>query len=192
MAETASLAEAAQALESELRRYEELALELVRERLDSEKHLRRAAQALNALRDSDLRLGQHVSALVAAIGEAQSRQQTHASAVQARADEIRRRGETLAALMSRWEALGRDAAQVTQLVQQAAGETSDRARNGADPRPEPRPEFAEVDLRLTRLADAAGELARAAEAEQFVDIGRQIDGLRGQVLGARNRLRLAR
>ena len=44
-------------LETEVRRYEELATSLQSAKLVSEKDLRRAAQALNALRTSDGRLG---------------------------------------------------------------------------------------------------------------------------------------
>jgi len=188
--EPTGLAAAAAALEEELRRFEQLADGIQHERLDSEKHLRRAAQTLHALRDSEARLAQNLAALVAAIGEAQTRQQAQAGAVQQRADRIRERSEALARLVGRWEALGRDAAEVTQLVQNAAEERSDG--NGSDRRPDPTATFEAVDERLTRLADEAQALGESATAEEFADLARQADALRAQVLGARNRLRLAR
>jgi len=182
----AKLTEAAQALEVELRRYEELAVRLGRERLDSEKTLRRAADALRALQESDARLGQHVQALVAAIGVARERQQANAEAVQAQAERVRERSEALTRLLGRWQTLGQDAAEVNRMVQQYA---TAREGNGAD-RSAPGIGFDEVDARLGRLADDAQELATSADAERFADLGRQAESLRVQLLSARNKLRL--
>src|SRR5215831_14234536 len=127
---TSGLAAAAEALEVELRRYEELASSLASGRLASEKDLRRAAQALDALRTSDARLGELVQALVAEIGAARDRQQAQAEAVQTQAERIRQRSETLSALLGRWEALGRDAGEVNRLVQRsAAGEQNGGEEN---------------------------------------------------------------
>ena len=50
--------------------------------------------------------------------------------------------------------------------------------------------FREVDDRLGRLADDSEELARAALTEAFVDLGRQAESLRQQLLSARNKFRL--
>lgn len=184
------LTTAAEALEAELRRYEELAVSLEREHLDSEKNLRRAAQALGALHDSDTRLSAHVGALLAAIAAARERQQAHADSVQQSAERIRQRSETLMALLARWEALGRAATEINQLVQRAAGEARDS--NGTERKPELGTAFQEVDDRLTGLAEEAQNLATTAAAEHFPDLTRQAEGLRAQVLAARNKLRLAR
>jgi len=187
---TSGLAAAAEALEVELRRYEELASSLASGRLASEKDLRRAAQALNALRTSDARLGELVQALVAEISAARDRQQAQAEAVQAHAERIRQRSELLSALLGRWEALGRDASEVNRLVQQSAGggET-----NGGERSPPLGDTFAEVDVRLGRLADTAGDLVQAAEASEFTDLARRAESLRAQLLSARkNLLRLER
>jgi hypothetical protein len=180
----AGLTAAAEALESELRRYEELAAELQQERLDSEKALRRAAQALVALRTSDERLGTHVGALVAAINAARDRQQAQASAVAGRAEEIGARSTRFAALLERFEALGGDAAELNHLVQQLAAH--DKPTNGEAGG------FAEVDTRLGRLADDAGTLAASAQDENFPELARRADSLRQQLLSARNKLRLLR
>jgi hypothetical protein len=177
------LTDAAQALDAELRRYEELASDLARGRLDTEKNLRRAAQALAALRESDTRLAEHVQGLVAAIGAARERQQASAEVVQRQAERIRVRSESLAALLSRWQALGDDAAEVSRLVQQLA--TAPREDNGGR---EPAM-LAEVDARLERLADDARSLCATAEAEGFADLGRQAESLRLQLLSARDKLR---
>lgn len=184
--DTAGLSAAATALETELRRYDELAAELRSGRLVSEKDLRRAAQALQALRASDARLGELVQALVAAIGTARDRQQAEAEAVQARADEIRKRSETLAALLARWEALGVGAADVNRLMQQSGGPDES---NGGEKRATLGSNFGEVDERLGRLADDARDLVAASEAEQFGDLARRAESLRAQLLAARNKLR---
>ena len=182
----AGLSTAAIALEAELRRYDELAAELRSGRLVSEKDLRRGAQALQALRASDARLGELVQALVAAIGAARDRQQAEAEAVQARAEEIRKRSETLAALLARWEALGVGAADVNRLMQQSGGPDD---ANGGERRATLGPNFDEVGERLGRLADDARDLVEAAEAEQFGDLARRAESLRAQLLSARNKLR---
>jgi len=184
--DTAALSGAATALEAELRRYEELADELRSGRLVSEKDLRRAAQALQALRASDARLGELVQALVAAIGTARDRQQAEAEAVQARAEEIRKRSETLGALLARWEALGVGAAEVNGLMQQAGGPDD---ANGGERRATLGPNFDEVHERLGRLADDARDLVQAAEAEEFGDLARRAESLRAQLLSARHKLR---
>jgi len=184
--DTAGLSAAATALEAELRRYDELAAELRSGRLVSEKDLRRAAQALQALRASDARLGELVQGLVAAIGMARDRQQAEAEAVQARADEVRKRSETLAVLLARWEALGVGAAEVNRLMQQSGGPDD---ANGGERRATLGPNFDEVDERLGRLADDARDLVQAAETEEFADLARRAESLRAQLLSARNKLR---
>ena len=186
-ADGSRLTEAAQALDLELRKYEELAVVLQRERLDSEKNLRRAAQSLTALRESDARLGQNLQALVEAIGEARERQQANAKTVQTQADKIRERSETLTRLLGRWEALGEDAGQVNQLIQKLA--TERREANGSGDGAGLAQTFEEVDARLGRLAEDAGTLSTSAEEERFGDLGRQAESLRLQLLSARNKLR---
>jgi len=99
---TDALIAAAEALESELGRCEQLASNLERERLDSEKNLRRAAQALGALSDVGTRLGEHLAALLAAIHEVRARQEALTTAVQTQAARIQQRSEALSALLQRW------------------------------------------------------------------------------------------
>jgi hypothetical protein len=176
------LAAAAEALETELRRYAELATSLQASRLASEKDLRRAAQALNALSTSDARLGELVQALVTAIGSARDRQQSQADAVRARSLEIARRSETLVSLLSRFEALGKDAADVNRLVQQSA--SGDREANG--PR---HADLQEADARLARLVDDAQAIEQAAQADEFTELARRAESTRAQLLSARNALR---
>jgi chromosome segregation ATPase len=180
-----NLAAAAEALDAELRRYEELARSLEAGRLSSEKDIRRAGQALNALRTSDVRLGELVQALVGAIGTARDRQQAHAERVQAYAERLRERSEVLGALLGRWEALGRDAAEVSRLVQQSADKGESNGGAGADA---VKAALAEIDTRLARLADDARGLVDAAERTEFADLARRAESLRAQLLSARRKL----
>lgn len=184
------LATAAEALEAELKRFEDLAETLAHERLDSEKNLRRAAQALVAIQGVDTRLAEHLASLVSAIGAARERQEASANLVRDRAEVIRQRSEALTELMQRWEALGQEAVEVTRVAQQAADAGDDT--NGDERPREVGAAFAQVDERLGNLAESAQGLARAAEQIEFQDLARQADGLRMQVLAARNKLRLAR
>jgi hypothetical protein len=184
--EAAALAVAAEALETELRRYEQLAVAVQRERLTSEKALRRAAQKLTELGGSDARLGEHVQALLAAINAARERHDTHAAAVQARADEIRQRSEVLTGLLTRWETLGRDAAELSRLSQGLlAGETEG---NGSPV--DQRRRLDEVLARLERLAEDAETLQQAARDREFADLTEQAGSLRSQLLAVLNKLRL--
>ncbi len=185
-----TLSAAAEALELELERYDELVVGLERERLDSEKSLRRAAQMLTALADGETRLGEQLTTLVGAITTARERQQAHAQTVQTCAEHVRQRSEVLTALLQRFQALGDDAAAVTRLVQSTSNER--RNPNGGTRGAESGMAFDEVDERLTRLADEAESLAQSAHAEHFAELARQGEGLRAQVLAARNKLRLAR
>ena len=189
--QTPGLSAAADALEAELQRYESLAVELQRERVDSEKALRRAAQRLVALQASDARLGEHVQALVAAINGARDRQQALATAVQARAAEVQTRSDRLTSLLQQWETLGSDAAEVNHLIQRLAPDGGEPPKapetngGGADG-------FVEVEARLGRLADDAARLAASALEDEFPELGRRAESLRLQLTSAKNKLRLVR
>src|SRR5207247_438061 len=114
------------------------------------------------------------------------RHEKQSEAVQARADQIRRRTESLTQLLARWRALGEAAGEVNRLVQQVAAsaqEASAAERIDAAA-------FREVDDRLCRLAEDSGELARVAQDEEFLDLGTQAESLRLQFLSARNKFRL--
>lgn len=178
----------AEALERELQRYEALARDLARERLDSEKTLRRAAQALTGLRDSEARLGESLAQLVSEISQARERQQAQAATVTSCAEQIAQRTEALGALLARWAAIGTEAAEVTRLVHGVATEPATNGGAAADPATT----FDEVERRLSHLAEEAEGLSTAALADSFSDLAKQADGLRQQVLGSLNKVRLAR
>jgi len=181
---TGALIAAAEALESELGRYEQLASTLERERLDSEKNLRRAAQTLGTVGDIGARLGEYLAGLLSAIHDVRARQEALTATIQTNAERIRQRSQALSALLQRWATLGQHAAEVNRLAQQPPDQERDSNGSGAA--------FEELNGRLTQLADEAQLFAETAEAEQFADLARQAEGLRAQILSVRNKLRLAR
>jgi chromosome segregation ATPase len=181
--EPTTLAEAAAALEAELARYEALATGLGREKLTSEKQLRRAGRVLQELQTSESRLAAQLQVLVGAIATARERQQQHAERVRTRAGEIEARSTRLADLLTGLQRIGERAGEVTAVVQellarreQPGGE--DGLAAGLD----------DLRARLGALADEAGTVADTAERTDFADLGRQAASLRAQLLGARNRL----
>jgi chromosome segregation ATPase len=182
-----ALGGAAEALETELRRYEELVETLRHAKIDSEKGLRRASQTLLQVQASDQRLATLVQALVAAVGAASARQQTLAGDVRASAERLGARSTLLGALLQQWEALGAAAAEVNALVQQLTTD-GESGGNGVD-RPAA---LREVEVRLGRLAEEAGTLGAQAEGDSFPDLARQAESLRLQLLSAGNKLKLLR
>jgi len=181
--DTLGLASAAEDLDRELSRYEALAGRIQHERLDSEKNLHQAAQALSELEQSEGRLGEHLRALVDAIATARERQEKQSQGVRARAEQIRQRTESLTQLLERLAALGAAAGDVNRLVQQVAASAGEA---GAPERIDDAA-FREIQDRLGRLAEDSGELARAAQADEFGDLGTQAESLRLQLLSARNK-----
>ena len=184
--DTLGLASAAEDLDRELSRYEALAGRIQHERLDSEKNLYQAARALSELEQSEGRLGEHLRALVDAIATARERQEKQSQGVRARAEQIRQRTESLTQLLERLAALGAAAGDVNRLVQQVAASAGEA---GAPERIDDAA-FREIQDRLGRLAEDSGELARAAQAEAFGDLGTQAESLRLQLLSARNKFLL--
>jgi hypothetical protein len=184
-----TLTAAAEALERELQRYESLVRDLARERLDSEKTLRRAGQVLGSVHECEVRLHAHLAALGEAIGQARARQEASAGTVAERTADIAQRTDALTGLLDRWKALGEEAAEVSRLVHRAsaAGDANGDGASG-----ELAEACEEVDQRLSQLADDADALSRSAEAAAFSDLAKQAEGLRQQVLASRNKVRLAR
>jgi len=148
-----------------------------------EKNLHQAARALSELEQSEGRLGEHLRALVDAIATARERQEKQSQGVRARAEQIRQRTESLTQLLERLAALGAAAGDVNRLVQQVAASAGEA---GAPERIDDAA-FREIQDRLGRLAEDSGELARAAQADEFGDLGTQAESLRLQLLSARNK-----
>lgn len=187
---SSELVAAAEALESQLTRFESLADQLHKSPLNSEKSLERASKLLRDVAEQDQVLNASVSALVAAVTAARDRQQTQAEAVNARAEELQQRAETFKSLLERYGELGKSAAELNQRMQEFA------AKRAQAQTPEQNAELIgtldALNERMVQVADEAQSVTKLAEEQDFTDVGRQADSLRQQLLSARNKLGLLR
>src|SRR3954469_22213640 len=110
------LSEAALALDHELKRFDELSAQAARVKLNSEKNLERATEALTRAAESQDRINAHVQKLVAAVQTARGKQETDAQALVARAQQIAARRGEYAQVMQRMAALGQMAKEVQDLL----------------------------------------------------------------------------
>jgi hypothetical protein len=177
---SSELVAAAEALESQLTRFESLADQLRKAPLNSEKSLERASKLLRDVAEQDQVLNASVSALVAAVTAARDRQQVQAEAVNARAEELQRRAETFKALLERYGALGGSAAELNLRMQEFA------AQRAKAQTPEQSAELMgtldALNERMGQVAEEAQSVVRLAEEQDFTDVGRQADSLRQQLL----------
>lgn len=178
------LVAAAMALEEELARISGVAREAQCLPLDSQRNVERTAEKLAELGAVDEQLGPLVQQLLGAVAVLVERQQEQAVALAARAEEVRARREALRALLGRYAGLGRDAQELNGMVQRFAS-GAQPGTGEADP-----PSFEAVRETMTRLIGDAEAVARASVEQGFDDLSRQADGLRQQLLSARNKLNL--
>ncbi|MBX5483974.1 MAG: hypothetical protein IRZ16_19290 [Myxococcaceae bacterium] len=176
-ADASELVHAASALEAELRRFEELCLAAEKTPLRSRKQLERAARQLEAVAESDERLGARVQALLTAIHAARARKDEHAQKVSAAALSLQERTARYQQLMQQFAELG-------QLAASLSAEAPEPTR------------LAEVS-ESGSLFDRMGELARRAKdledqaaEDAFDDVAHEADTLRQQLLSTRNKLKL--
>jgi uncharacterized protein YoxC len=188
---SSELVAAAEALESQLTRFESLAEQFRKAPLNSEKSLERASKLLRDVAEQDQQLNASVSALVAAVTATRDRQQTQAESVNARAQELQLRAETFKTLLERYGALGQSAAELNQRMQEfAALRTKNQETGGQNT--ELIGILDALNERMGQVADEAQAVTGLAEEQDFTDIGRQADSLRQQLLSARNKLNLLR
>lgn len=178
---------AATALEDELRRFEDLAREARNIRLNTEKSLGRAARAVGEAATCEERIAEQVRALATAIQALQQRQEAVAKALHARAEEINQRTLRFGEHMQTFAGLGRDAGEVTKMLQ----ELTDQEPGPGD-RQDDRTSslLAEIEGRLERLVSGAEGLALAATDEDMTEIARQADALKQRINAVRGRLGL--
>jgi hypothetical protein len=180
---------AAEAFDTELERFAQLAEATHKSALDSQRGLERAAEALREAADCEEQLALRAQALMAQLGHARDRQQTQAEVVRKRADEIQARTSVLADLLKRYEALGESAKELNGLGQRLA-ETQRAAASDAPADGSWRAGLKELYERMTNLAASAEELMDGARQVDFQDIARQAESLRQQLLAARNKVGL--
>jgi hypothetical protein len=165
------LAEAALALDQELRRFEELTEQADRVKLNSEKNLERATDALSRAAQSQDRIQGQVQRLVAAVAAARQKQEQDAAALLERARQIAERRTRFAEVQQRMGGLG-----------QMAKEVQEGLKQGTD--------LDQIQARMQEVADGAAEIGRDAQEGEMEDLARQADTLRQQVLAAKNKVAL--
>ncbi|MGZ6141919.1 MAG: hypothetical protein ACXWLM_01215 [Myxococcales bacterium] len=166
------LAEAAMALDRELRRFEDLAAQAAKTKLNTEKNVERATEALQRAAESQDRINAQVQKLVAAVAASRQKQEADAAALIARAHEIAARRKQFVEVLQRMGALGQMAKEVQELLKEGPKNIE------------------EIQQRMQKVADDAADIAKSAAGQEMEDLTRQADTLRQQVLAARNKVSL--
>ena len=182
------LVAAAEGFDAALRRFSALTDAVRRTGLDSQKGLERAAETLKEIAACEEELQARAQELMTALGATRDLQQGQAEEVRTRALEIQKRTDDYAGVMRRFEALGRDAAELNATAQALAAR-----RRTADEMVKDGELLAgldELQERMTSVAGAAETLAADARAADFDDVSRKVDSLRQQILAARNKIGL--
>jgi hypothetical protein len=185
-AERSPLTAAAASLEAELKRYADLASEAMHAPLTSEKNIDRAGRALLAAAECEKGLTDLVRTLVEAVGTARQTQEATSSSLAERGALIVARRAELDGLMTRFAMLGETAKALNEGLQKLGGYKGN-PYDGNDAS-ELREALGQIDVGMTTVAEHAAELAKEAAARELSDLGRQADGLRQQILAAKNRL----
>jgi chromosome segregation ATPase len=180
------LTSAAGALESEIKRFEELVAELGRLGVNSEKSLGRARQLLEEVAGYEQRLGTHLREFSEAMQRSQERQERAMKQALESAERIRQRHEARSQLLDRVNALGERARDINEPMAALSADASD-----PENAQEVLSSVKEVSVRLDQVIEEAAALAAAAREADWVDIGRDADVLKQQLQAARNKLQLA-
>ena len=185
-----AFAAAAAALESELKRFEDIAASLARSPLNSEKAIEHAARLTRDAADAQARFAEQLQGLVALVGTANERQRAAAATINGRVSDIDARTTEHTAFGVRLGQLGEEARGINALVQEAT------SGGGMPTSPERLAELIErleeIVARMDGAVARAQDVAREANEADFVDVARQADALRQQLLAARNRVGLLR
>lgn len=189
-AKVSELAAASAALEAELARYEEHAAEALRVPLTSEKNLARAARAMTEAADAQERVGDQVRAMVQAINVAREKQEATAQRLSARAQEVKGKADELHELTERFAGLGTEAKEINALMHEAAA-----IRNGEGGKTQAKvvvvvERLHVIHERMESVVGRAQDLSTSATAQGMVEVARQADALRQQVIAAKNKLTL--
>lgn len=184
------LTEAAQALERELSRFEELAASARKMPLHTHKAIERAARATTTAAAGQELVDLALGALVRAISAARQRHEANAATLQVRGEEIRERSEAFGKLFDRYAALGEEGRIINQLVQEAAAKQ--REATTPEGMREVAAAIGEVEDRMAKLVEDARAYGQAAAAESIADLTEQAESLRQQMAAARNKMGLLR
>jgi uncharacterized coiled-coil DUF342 family protein len=176
--------QAAEALDHELQRLEQLAESLEKLKLQSRKALEKAAQGLQEVADVDDRLNLRVKELSDALGQARARQNDNIARIQQVAKNLQDRTEVFRALMEKYAALGINAAELNSEMQKFAAERESK------PPEDVLAEFGALKKRMSQAISASEAIAESAQAESFDELNRQADSLRQQMMSVLNKMNL--
>jgi len=176
------LAQAALALDEQLQQFEQLAAAAERIDLDSQRNIERAARAVNDAAECQDRVARDIGALMEALNAARDRNQASADRLRARGETVQRRTDEAGELLKRFAALGGEAREVSALVQATAKQAG----------PSAIAQLGAIEAELGRIAEAAAELSRDANAARMTDLGGQANSLRQQMQAASNKVGLLR
>jgi hypothetical protein len=192
-AESSPLLAAAEAFDAELERFAHLTEAARHGSLSSQKALERAAEALKEIADCEEQMQTQARALMVALGAAREQQERQAALAAQRAEQVRDRTAVYGELLTRFQALGAEAADLNAMGQNLSARKPDTggAAGAAAARD---PAFAnglrDLAQRMGEVADHAQGLLTAARDADFEDVARQAESLRQQLLAARNKVQL--
>jgi len=151
--------------------------ELSEAALSLDRELRRFADladqaALTRAAESQDKINANVQQLVAAVSVTRQKQESDAAALMKRAEEIAGRRKEFAEVLQRMAGLGLMAKEVQEALKAGAAAVD------------------EVQSRMQRIADEAADIGRIAQEKEMEDVARQAEGLRQQILAARNKVAL--
>ena len=176
---------AALALDQELAAFERFTERLLRIELDSRKHLEQAASTAGEATASRQRIGQHMGDLVTSLQEVRSRNEGLSEQLELRMAEIEARMQDARRLAERATQLGVLAGEISEAAQRvgAAAREGGAATAAAD--------LGAILERLDGLIQDGRALEVEARERKLPELSTEIEALRQQLQGARNRVHLA-
>jgi hypothetical protein len=178
------------ALDEAIRRYEEAVSAAAKIPLNSQKNLERAGESLREAAALQELVGERLRGLADAIARTSQRQVDAAEQLQLRAQEIQARSSATSGLLERFDQLGKDAREINALVIAAM---PDKGEGSGPERIKQTVEKLEaVEVQMGGIVERAAELGHAAENAGLVDLAKQADALRQQMLASRNKVHLVR
>lgn len=178
--ETSELVVAASKIEQDQRRLEDLAYGLEKTKLQSEKHISRAARELQEALAQQEELANALRLLGAAMAKMQERQLAAVTALSARAQEIQTRRGRLAELMMAYAQLGQKAAELLSTITTTL-ETADKDAA-----------VAAAHTAIAPIVEEAATLAKTAREEDFVDVAHEADVLKQNFQTIKNQFAVAK
>ncbi len=183
------LISAAEALDAELRKFEELSESIQKTPFNSQKNLDRASRTLTEIAQVGEALQVRLGSVVSAIVNFRQKQVACAEVVQKRAHELEERGKVLGGLLAEYRALGEKTRELNVDLKSLKGA---KENGGGENSNGLFSQFKDLEPRVGQLVEVAQKLFEQAETLGFTDIAHQADGLRQQLQAIRNKLNLLR